>query len=147
MKVIKCCEKRLHDTAKLFNSYRIFYKQESDIDACYKFLKNNLDNNRSIIFLVIDHNDQTVAFSQLYQSFCSVEMKPICYLYDLYVDKESRGRNYSKFLMNYIIDYFKSIDVKRLTLDTAMTNTIAQNLYESIGYKKETEFITYNYTL
>jgi ribosomal protein S18 acetylase RimI-like enzyme len=145
MKIIKCNENSLKEAAALFNAYRIFYEQSSDFDACYAFLKNNLTNNNSLIFLMFDGNDAPIAFSQLYPSFCSVEMKPIYYLYDLYVDEASRGKSYGKYLMNYIIEYCKSQNIKRITLDTANTNKIAQNLYESIGYEKESEFIAYHY--
>ena len=107
MKIIKCQPDRLKETANLFNAYRMFYEQGSDLDGAYAFLKDNLDNERSIIFLLIDDDDHALAFSQLYPSFCSVEMKPICYLYDLYVDINARGKGYSKHLMNYVTDYFK----------------------------------------
>lgn len=145
MEIVKCSEKTLHETAKLFNDYRIFYEQKSDYESCYSFLKMNLENNRSIIFLLIDDDNKPVGFSQLYPSYCSVEMSPICYLYDIYVAKESRGKGYSKMLMLYILDYFKNTEVVRLTLDTAFTNKIAQSLYESIGYKRESDFIMYHY--
>ena len=145
MKIIKCHQERLKETATLFNAYRMFYGQESDVDAVYAFLKENLDNDRSVLFLLIDEDDHAVAFTQLYPSFCSVEMKPIYYLYDLYVDVNERGKGHSKLLMSYVTDYFKKEGVKRLTLDTALSNKVAQNLYESIGYEKESEFITYHY--
>jgi len=145
MKIVKCSEATLQETAALFNNYRIFYEQKSDYESCYAFLKNNVEQNRSIIFVLLDDNQKAVGFSQLYPSFCSVEMSPICYLYDLYIEKESRGKGYSKDLMQYILDYFKETDVVRLTLDTAFTNKIAQSLYESIGYKRESDFIMYHY--
>lgn len=145
MKIILCSEKNIKEAAELFNRYRMFYEQKDDYDSCYSFIKTNVEHNRSIIFLLLDDTNNAIAFSQLYPSYCSVEMQPICYLYDLYVDKATRGKGYSKVLMNYIIEYFKDTDVVRLTLDTALTNKIAQNLYESIGYKRESDFIMYHY--
>lgn len=145
MKVIKGDVNRLEDIVALFDKYRMFYGKGSEPQACSDFIKNNIEGDRSLIFLLLDEDDKAVAFSQLYPSFSSVAMQPIYYLYDLYVDEPARGKGYSKVLMTYIQDYFKAQGVQRLTLDTAVTNTIAQSLYESIGYQKDTEFIVYHY--
>lgn len=146
MKVIKGSIETLDEIVPLFDKYRIFYGKDSEPQACRDFIKSNIEDDRSLIFLMSDDEGKTVAFSQLYPSFSSIAMQPIYYLYDLYVDEAARGKGYSKILMTYIQDYFKGQDVQRLTLDTAVTNSITQNLYESIGYQKDTEFIVYHYT-
>jgi len=43
----------LDEAAELFNLYRIFYRQESDVEKGKAFLKERLLNNESDIFLAI----------------------------------------------------------------------------------------------
>lgn len=147
MKVIHCTEAQLDILAKLFNDYRIFYEQPSDLEVARSFIEQNLKNNRSKLFLLLDDDEKPVAFSQLYPAICSLALRSYYYLSDLYVVKEVRGNGYSRYLMNYITDHFTNEGAQRLTLDTATTNKIAQNLYESLGYVKEDVYITYHQTL
>ena len=147
MKVILCNTELLDDVAKLFNHYRMFYKKSDDYDSSYKFIEENFRLSRSLIFVLLNENNQAIGFSQLYPSFCSLEMKPIYYLYDFFVHTDQRRHGYGEYLMNSIIDYFKEKQVARLTLDTAFANKIAQSLYEKIGFNREIDFIAYHYYL
>lgn len=147
MKITECAEQHLQCAAELFNHYRIFYEQESDFSACYAFIKNNFENKRSKLFLLFDDAGKAVGFSQLYPTFCSISMKPYYYLSDLYVDKSCRQNGYAKYLMSFLTEHFTAEGAQRLTLDTATTNTIAQHLYESLGYEQETVYITYHQIL
>lgn len=144
MKITLCTEQHLQCMAELFNNYRIFYEQETDLNACHAFIKSNLDNQRSTIFLLFDDEGTAVGFSQLYPTYCSIAMKPYYYLSDLYVDQSCREKGYARQLMNFITDHFRAQGVQRLTLDTATSNKIAQQLYESLGYEQEKGYITYH---
>lgn len=147
MKITQCAEQHLERAAELFNDYRIFYGQESDVPGCYAFIKNNVENKFSKIFLLWDDAGKAVGFSQLYPTFCSISMKPYYYLSDLYVDKSCRQKGYAKYLMNFLTKHFTAEGAQRLTLDTATTNKIAQHLYESLGYEREKTYITYHQIL
>jgi len=147
MQIVHCDETQLEILTELFNDYRIFYEQESDIAGCRRFMKQNLEQKRSKVFLLLDDAGTPVGFSQLYPATCSVAMRQYYYLSDLYVVKSTRKKGYARYLMNYITDYFTNEGALRLTLDTATTNTIAQSLYESLGYKREDVYITYHQIL
>jgi ribosomal protein S18 acetylase RimI-like enzyme len=147
MQIIQCTERDLDVVSELFNDYRIFYEQESDLLACREFLKENLEKQRSKIFLLIDDSGRAVAFSQLYPAICSIAMKPYYYLSDLYVRKDARQHGHAQFLMSFLADHFSAEGMQRLTLDTATTNKIAQHLYESLGYEREEVYITYHQML
>ena len=147
MKITECTEQDLHCAAELFNEYRIFYKQESDLSACYAFIKDNVENKRSKFFFLFDVTGKAVGFSQLYPTYCSISMKPYYYLSDLYIDKSCRKNGYAKFLMKSLTEQFTAEGAQRLTLDTAMNNKIAQHLYESLGYQQEKVYITYHQIL
>jgi len=147
MQVITCTEAHLDAVSELFNDYRIFYEQTSDVLACRTFILQNLQENRSKIFLLLDDRSQAVGFSQLYPSVCSLSLRPYYYLSDLYTTKSARKNGYARHLMNYITDYFTNAGAQRLTLDTAISNKIAQRLYESLGYEREEVYITYHQML
>ena len=42
---------------RLFDKYRVFYKQATDIVLAEHFIQTRLDNNESVIFLVLIFND------------------------------------------------------------------------------------------
>jgi len=53
----------------LFDKYRIFYKQPSDIALAEKFIKERLENNESVIFVAFADSDtqsEPAGFTQLY---------------------------------------------------------------------------------
>lgn len=147
MQVISCTEANLEPLTTLFNDYRIFYEQESDMPACRAFLQQNLKTKRSRIVLLLDEADVPIGFSQLYPAICSLAMKPYYYLSDLYVVPSARGLGCARHLMHYIAKHCTDEGAQRLTLDTASTNKIAQNLYESLGYQREEVYITYHQML
>lgn len=146
MNVIQCNMEHAQSAAELFDQYRMFYEQESDLSGCYAFIKENIENARSKIFLLYD-DGAAVGFSQLYASYCSISMRSFYYLSDLYIDRSCRKKGYARFLMNYLTEHFAKLGAHRLTLETATTNTAAQRLYESLGYQREKVFITYHQML
>lgn len=60
--------------APLFDAYRVFYEQESNIDAAVAFLYERLSKNESTIFIAFV-NDVAVGFTQLYPIFSSVSLR------------------------------------------------------------------------
>lgn len=147
MKIIALTHQQLDAATTLFDGYRQFYEQPSDLAGCRQFLTENLEQKRSDFFLLLDADDKAVAFSQLYPMYCSTAMQKFYYLSDLYADPRQRGRGYARALMLYLIDHYRAQGVHRLTLETARTNTTAQRLYESLGYRRDEVFLTYHYVL
>ena len=143
--IIKAEIDHIDELAKLFNSYRVFYEQESNVDLARQFIKSRMENEESIIFVSQNLDKELIGFVQLYSSFCSVYVCPILILYDLYVKKEVRGNGHGRALMNKAREYAKSKGFDRLELSTATDNIIGQSLYESLGYEKDNDF--YHYSL
>ncbi|MFT3757800.1 GNAT family N-acetyltransferase [Thauera sp.] len=147
MQITECNETHLEVLAGLFNDYRIFYEQPDDLPAARAFIRQNLVEQRSRLFLLVDDRGEPLAFSQLYPAVCSLAMRPYYYLSDLYVREPFRKKGYARYLMNHLTDVFAREGAQRLTLDTATTNRIAQSLYESLGYEREEVYITYHQLL
>lgn len=123
---------------ELFDLYRLFYKQESDIDGAREFLKERLTNKESVAFIAFFDDHSPVGFVQLYPSFSSVSMKRIWVLNDLYVKEIARNKGVAEKLMKKAIEFAKETGAKGILLETATENIPAQKLYEKIGFVKET---------
>ena len=147
MKILKITSdslKLLDDAAFLFNEYRKFYNQESDIKKSTSFLQDRINNNESEIFLCLNEENQAVGFMQLYKSFSSVGVRKIYILNDLYVEEKSRGKGVGRFLIDEAKKFAIENQVTKITLTTAKTNKVAQNFYENEGYVKDNEYLVYN---
>ncbi len=121
----------------LFDGYRIFYKQESDLEAATAFLAERLKNIDSVIF-VYEEGGELIGFTQLYPIFSSVTMERMDILNDLFVSPDHRGRGVGKALLDHAKAYAKMHRLKGLQLCTGYDNP-AQHLYESEGWQKETD--------
>ena len=59
--------------ADMFNKYRIFYKQPSDIELAKEYLKERLANNEAQFFVAYDSiTFELLGFTLLYARFSSV---------------------------------------------------------------------------
>ena len=143
-KIIEANIKHLDEVARLFNLYRIFYKQPDDLERAHQFIKGRMEMNDSIIFVSNNADGTLSCFVQLYPSFCSVSTIPMLILYDLFVDPDTRTKGIGRALMNKARQYAQENGFKRLELSTAKDNFIGQSLYESLGYEVDDEFLHYS---
>lgn len=147
MNIFQANTEQLDELAGLFDQYRVFYQQDSDLEACRSYLANRLEKNQSTIFAARSDKGRLVGFTQLYPSFCSVELSPILHLYDLFVDPGARRSGVARALMDAAKQHAQDFGASRLQLETAVTNKQAQSLYEDLGWEKDTEFFTYHLAL
>ena len=131
----------LEHIAPLFDAYRVFYSQASDIEAARVFLKERFEKNETVILLAFE-KDKPIGFTQLYKTFSSVSLKPFYILNDLYVSPEHRKKGVGETLLNQAKDYCKTKNFKGLALETATDNP-AQKLYERLGWKKDEAYFHY----
>ncbi|MBD7984378.1 GNAT family N-acetyltransferase [Sporosarcina sp. Sa2YVA2] len=132
----------LEGVSNLFNSYRMFYEKPSDLEGAKKYIKERLENEESVIFVV--KNDQKyVGFTQLYPVFSSISMKKSWMLNDMFVDQEARKLGIGQVLLHKVKDYAVKTGAKSVVLETAPDNYAAQKLYEKNGYVRDTQFYHY----
>ena len=136
----------LHLLGPLFDDYRQFYHQPADPVLARQYLAARLEREESVVFLAAS---ATVGygFVQLYPSFCSVAVRPIWILYDLFVAPAARGQGHGRRLMQAARSFASATGAQRLVLSTADDNRTAQALYESLGYRRDTVFWHYELTL
>ncbi len=133
----------------LFDQYRVFYKQPSDIALADHFIKTRLENNESVIFVAFVNNpngESAVGFTQLYPKYSSVRAIRNWILNDLYVDEHHRGQGIGQELIATAMDFAKQQGAKLIQLETAIDNYHAQRLYETIGFiqqEPDKDFLLY----
>jgi len=147
MEIIRANLALLDPLADLFNQYRQFYEQESDLGACRDFLAERIVYNQSVIFAARLDGGEIVGLTQLYRSYCSVELKGLIYLYDLFVAPAARRHGVARALMEAARRYGVEQDACRLQLETAVSNMPGQALYEDLGWERDEEFFTYHLAL
>ena len=146
MEITLASLEHLGEVSRLFDQYRVFYNQPSDLDAATKFLQERFQNQDSTV-LIASESDRVVGFTQLYPSFSSVSMKRIWILNDLFVDEPYRKRGIAKRLMSAAEQFARETGAIRLALSTQISNIAAQSLYESLGYIKDKDFDHYELQL
>ena len=141
MTIVKANIEHLEAIAPLFNAYRIFYKQPSDLESAKQFLKDRILNNESIIYVAY-LDKEAVGFTQLYPLFSSVSLKAMYLLNDLYVKSDFRDNGIGEALINRAKALCDKEQNKGLALQTA-TNNPAQKLYERLGFVKDHDLYYY----
>lgn len=144
MRIVRGTIDHIDGLAGLFDQYRQFYEQKADPEGCRAFMTERIRNNESVVFAAQADDGEIVGFTQLYRSFCSVEMKELIYLYDLFVSPRARREGVARALMEAARQYAASRGAGRLMLETAINNRPAQALYEDLGWERDEEFYTYN---
>ncbi|MEH7253569.1 GNAT family N-acetyltransferase [Neobacillus niacini] len=142
MSIQKATINELNSLTELFDSYRVFYHQESNLESARKFLKDRLVNEDSVVFIAYDEGNP-IGFVQLYPSFSSVSMKKSWVLNDLFVNETARKKGFGEKLIKKAIEYAVDTGAKGILLETGHDNVTAQSLYEKIGFKRESNYFYY----
>ncbi|MBY0223908.1 GNAT family N-acetyltransferase [Sporosarcina aquimarina] len=132
----------LEGVSKLFNLYRMFYQQPSDLEGAKTYIKKRLESRDSVILVVKDKQGY-VGFTQLYPTFSSISMKRVWILNDLYVDAEARNQGVGEMLIDKAKEFAGETGAKSISLSTAPDNYSAQRLYERNGYVRDSHFYQY----
>jgi len=134
----------LPELVLLFDAYRQFYEQASDVPAAKAFLQARMAQAESVVCVAqVGGAGPLLGFVQLYPTWCSVEMARTAMLYDLFVSPDARRGGVGQALMQAAREAAAHMGAVRLDLSTAHTNTQAQALYESLGWQLDTTFRYY----
>jgi ribosomal protein S18 acetylase RimI-like enzyme len=138
--IIRCDASQLEQVVPLFDAYRQFYRRSGDIDGARRFLQDRLSRGESVMFAALNGARKFVGFTQLYPLFSSVSMRPMWLLNDLFVIPECRRSGWGRALLDAARDWARQSDARGVMLETEAANTDAQRLYESTGYRRNTNF-------
>ena len=147
MKIFRATLQHIEPIAFLFDQYRQFYKQDANLVACRAYLQRRFKNEDSVIFGAQNDGRQVIGFVQLHASFCSIEMRDIVIVDDLYVHTTARRQKAGTLLMSAAQAYAKEARVARLTLQSGFDNHAARGLFTQLGYTRDLDFFPYNLEL
>ncbi|HLW37917.1 MAG TPA: GNAT family N-acetyltransferase [Candidatus Eremiobacteraceae bacterium] len=135
--------------APLFDAYRQFYKQATDLPKARAFLRERLRQGESHVFVAreLSPDRAPIAFMQLYPLFSSTQMRRAWVLNDLFVTPVWRRRGVARALLLKARDFARDSNAAELFLETAKDNEAAQGLYEELGWEREAVFVKYNLNL
>lgn len=129
--------------APLFDAYRVFYRQPSNLAQSRAFIAERIARDESVIFLAQDVTGEALGFVQLFPTFSSIDAHRTWLLGDLFTTANARGRGVGTLLMNTARSFAVLSGGRGMVLETATDNFNAQRLYESLGYVRDSGYYTY----
>ena len=122
--------------AVLFDAYRRFYGQASDVALARQWLRERLRFGESTV-LVAKRDGAAVGFVQLYPMFSSVRTAKTWILNDLYVDAGARRQGVARRLLDAAADFAREDGAAGISLETAQDNAAARALYRAAGWRED----------
>jgi len=113
-------------------------------------IAERLQRGESVVFLALleeGGGSYPAGFIQLYPLFTSTQMRRTWLLNDLFVAPEARRRGVGRVLMEQARRFAEENGAAEMMLQTAVTNTAAQALYESLGRRQDNEHLAYTLPL
>lgn len=132
---------QVKDLVPLFDNYRTFHRQNSDIEGAKLFLTERINANDATIYIAYTRQDNLpVGYMYLYKIYSNHSMKAVVVLNDLYIHEIARGKGIGQLLIQQAVDYAKGLSAKSLRLSAVSDNKPAKRLYEYLGFIKEEGF-------
>lgn len=119
--------------APLFDAYRRFYGQPSDLARARDWLEQRLQRQEATLLLA-ERDGRALGFTLLYPGWSSVSTGRVLILNDLYVDASARRAGVAAALLRAAAQAGRDQGARRLVLETAQDNLAAQALYRSEGW-------------
>ena len=122
--------------AVLFDAYRQFYGQPSDVPRARDWLRSRLRVGESVVLLA-KRGDVIVGFVQLYPMFSSVRTAKTWILNDLFVDAGARRKGVARALLDAAARFAREDGAAGISLETTQDNAAARALYRAAGWNED----------
>ena len=122
--------------AVLFDAYRQFYGQPSDLARARDWLRTRMRFGESIV-LIAERDGAAAGFTQLYPMFSSVRTARTWILNDLFVAEEARRSGVARALLDAAAQYARDDGAAGISLETTDDNTAARALYRAAGWHED----------
>ncbi|KMV00644.1 MULTISPECIES: GNAT family N-acetyltransferase [Acinetobacter] len=133
----------LQQLSVLFDEYRQFYGASSNQELSYHFLKQRFEDQQTVIF-INTKDDIFTGFILLYLRFSSVACSKFYVLDDVYITPLYRRHGAARQLIDTAILFARHENALRISLDTQKNNHQSHKLYESMGFMRDDEFVTFH---
>lgn len=126
----------LNALVPLFDAYRQFYGQPSDLERAREWLRSRLRFGESVVFVAM--RDSVMAgFTQLYPMYSSVRTERTWILNDLYVDAAIRRSGAGHALLRAAATFAREDGAMGISLETMQDNAAARGLYRAAGWNED----------
>ena len=122
--------------AQLFDAYRQFYGQPSDVPRARDWLRSRLRVGESVVLLA-RRGGAMLGFVQLYPMFSSVRTAKTWILNDLYVDANARRGGIARSLLDAAAKFAREDGAAGISLETTQDNAAARALYRAAGWTED----------
>ena len=122
--------------APLFDAYRQFYAQASDMARARAWLSDRIEGGESVVLLA-DVDGRSCGFVQLYPMFSSVRTARLWILNDLFVASDARRRGVARALLDAAAQFARGDGAAGLMLETGRDNAPARALYRAAGWQED----------
>lgn len=130
-------ELTLNDTqewTKMWDKYLRFYNTTVTDEVTQHTLNKLLSDDKSVgCFVACDESNNPIGFSTYITHFSTWRLNPVCYLHDLFVEEEHRGRGIAKLLLKHLENLASSEGWARIYWLTKPDNEAARKLYDKIA--------------
>lgn len=133
----------LQQLSVLFDEYRQFYGASSNQELSYQSLKQRFEDQQTVIF-INTKDDIFTGFILLYLRFSSVACSKFYVLDDVYITPLYRRHGAARQLIDTAILFARHENALRISLDTQKNNHQSHKLYESMGFMRDDEFVTFH---
>jgi GNAT superfamily N-acetyltransferase len=124
----------------LFDEYRQYHCQPPNSEAARNFLADRLERRDSAIFFASEGSgsfQRALGFTQLYPSYCSLSMKRIWILSDLYVLPDCRRRGVARALHERARQLAIETKARGLAFSTTGEDEVTKQFCEALGYARD----------
>ena len=122
--------------AVLFDAYRQFYGQPSDVPRARDWLRSRLRVGESVVLLA-RRGGAMLGFVQLYPMFSSARTAKTWILNDLYVDANARRGGIARSLLDAAAKFAREDGAAGISLETTQDNAAARALYRAAGWNED----------
>lgn len=129
----------------LWQGYLSFYKVSIPAEITAATWARILDPMNSLTCRVAAIDGNLVGFAHHHTHLTTWDVRPTCYLEDLFVGPDIRGAGIGRALIDDLVALGKARDWMSIYWITADDNKTAQKLYDS--YNKRDEFMRYSIVL
>ena len=138
-------EKDKSQWLKLWAGYLDFYKSTISPEQTELTWKRLINNELKMFGFVAENEDGVIGFTHCLFRPSTWTETDYCYLEDLFVDPNIRGKGVGRALMEKVVEFAKQKESKRVYWTTQEFNKTARVLYDSIT--PVSEFVQYRLPL
>ena len=138
-------EKDKSQWLKLWAGYLEFYKSTISPEQTELTWKRLINNELKMFGFVAENEDGVIGFTHCLFRPSTWTETDYCYLEDLFVDPNIRGKGVGRALIEKVVEFAKQKESKRVYWTTQEFNKTARVLYDSIT--PVSEFVQYRLKL